>query len=163
MHPLLIDVFNEVDEVETEAAKLEEALVIIDRLEMQRDVVGWVLVQGVASVVEKVYGGYENAMQRIASSVDGNRVQHVDGWHVALLRRMSRPYQDIRPPFLKSDTLEILNALRAFRHRERNTYGSWLDVDKTLENARKIQGLVIFFRRDLQELSAYLSGEPDGG
>jgi hypothetical protein len=96
-------------------------------------------------------------MQRIAAIVDGNKVQHDDGWHVALLRRLSRPYGDVRPAVLSDDTFALLNGLRAFRHRERNTYGSWLDLDKTIENARTVPLLRRAFRRDLDALSAFLS------
>lgn len=163
MHPYLVDVLNEVEDVEAEAAKLDQALRQIDLCALQDDVVKWVVLQGLASVVEKLYTGYENAMQRIAAAVDGNSVQHDGSWHVALLRRMVRPYQDIRPPFLSEETYDHLNSLRAFRHRERNTYGSSLDVEKTLENARRVSLLVKAFRQDLFALSDYLSEDPSPG
>lgn len=159
MHPRLIDVLNEVEEVEIEAAKLDQAVNQIDVSQLRYDVMGWILLQGLASVIEKVYSGYENAMQRIAVTVDGNRIQHDEGWHVALLRRMARPYQGVRPAVLSHETYDLLNAVRGFRHRERNTYGSPLDVDRTLENARKVPLVVHAFRQDLNALSEYLSAE----
>ncbi|WP_368669462.1 hypothetical protein [Roseibium sp. RKSG952] len=80
--------------------------------------------------VEKIYTGYENVTQKIAATVDQNRVQKTQDWHVALIRRMTNPYEGIRPAFLELETAQVLQKLGAFRHRGRNTYGSNLNVEK---------------------------------
>ena len=57
----------------------------------------WLSTQGVASGIEKIYGGCERLMARIAAVVDLAPVSHGDGWHAALLRRMANPFPGAVP------------------------------------------------------------------
>ncbi len=155
MHDGLIDAFNELDDVATETQKLLQALAMVRSTpEMMSGTMGWLAVQGIASAVEKIYGGCERAMERIAKQVDGNPIEKHQSWHRALIVRMSHPYGVIRPPFLSPVTAATLDALRSFRHRERNSYGTDLDYRIVLELADEavlVQGQLTSELRNLSD------------
>jgi hypothetical protein len=90
-----------------------------------------------ASATEKIYTGCERVMTRIVAEIDGERVNKDDGWHQALLNRMKLPFQG-RGAVLTPDTHELLNRMRSFRHRERNTFGFDLDTTIVLERTREM-------------------------
>lgn len=158
MHPLLVDVLNQVEDAEAEASRLGEAVERSATIDLTDDpLVGWLLLQGVASAVEKIYSGYEQAMNRIAVTVDGAPVVPDGSWHRTLLSRMARPVPGVRPAVLSPSTAAALDALRAFRHRERNVYGSLLDRAKVMENVARVPVVVAGFRADLVALADHLN------
>jgi hypothetical protein len=79
-------------------------------------------------------------MARIASEVDQAPVMHADSWHRALLRRMANPFPEVRPAVISPACYDVMDALRAFRHRERSTYGIKLDLEIVLARARQATG-----------------------
>lgn len=97
----------------------------------------WLYVSALGSGIEKVYGGIEKALVRIARSIDGDVPEGAD-WHITLLRRMSRPGPTGRPSVLAPETRRQLDQLRAFRHRERNSYADDLRADLVLGMAAGI-------------------------
>jgi hypothetical protein len=153
----LIDAFLELETIEQELAKLALVLPDDDGLPPLADLDGWVRLQGIASVVEKAYSGLERVMERVCVEVDGAPLSRVADWHAALLRRMSHAYPNRRPALLAPETVDMLQRLRAFRHRERNTYGSGLLPDRVAEHARLVIAATPLFRRDLDALARALS------
>ena len=83
----------------------------------------------IASALEKVYSGIERCFLEIADEIDGQR-PHGESWHADLIRQMRLPIKGVRPALLDAATAELLDELRAFRHRERNLYGEELRRDK---------------------------------
>ena len=53
-------------------------------------------------------------MAMIASSVDGARVEHSEGWHISLLKRMANPFPDVRAAVISEQTYKALDRLRSF-------------------------------------------------
>jgi hypothetical protein len=49
---------------------------------------------------------------------------------------MSSPFPGVRDRVVSVRTLALLNNLRAFRHRERNSYATTLDLGIVIERAR---------------------------
>jgi hypothetical protein len=136
MHDLLIDATNELADVENETRKLADALALIrSNPEMFADTMGWLAVQGVASAIEKIYGGCERTMELLSKRIDGYPMEKTGSWHRSLVLRMTHPFGDARPAVLSAESAEVIDTLRAFRHRERNSYGSALDFDRVLELA----------------------------
>jgi hypothetical protein len=157
MHNGLIDAFNELDDVAVETQKLLQALALVRSTpEMMSGTMGWLAVQGIASAVEKLYSGCERAMERIAKQIDGNPIEKDQSWHRAIILRMSHPYGAVRPPFLSPLTAASLDAMRSFRHRERNSYGSDLDYRLVLELADAAVLVPGMLKSELQTLSAFL-------
>ena len=74
-----------------------------------------------------------------------NSVTDLSRWHTELLRRMALDIQGIRPALLSTESTELLNELRAFRHLFRHAYGVRLDssrVEQNLARARKLRSLL---------------------
>jgi hypothetical protein len=107
-----------------------------------------------ASASEKVYLGFERVMKIIVADVDGDPVTDRDGWHKALVRRLSEPYLDRRGPVLSARTVELIDGLRSFRHRARNSYG--IDLDLAAVAARAFETIEAFglFENDVTRFFA---------
>src|SRR4051812_12581054 len=123
MHPIFVDIESQWQQIATESAMLAGGL---DRFGQDTDVLRdpawrWLAVGGLASGVEKVYSGIERLLKLIATEIDG-AVPTGEDWHRRLLTRMAAPLPGARPAVLSDRTFAALNALRAFRHRERNSY-----------------------------------------
>ena len=97
----------------------------------------------------------------VVKTVDGKTIGSDEGWHRTLLLRMSSPFGDSRPAVLSQETLAELDKLRSFRHRERNSYGSALIVDRVLELAADAVLAPAMLTADLRRLAVFLErGKP---
>ena len=133
-----VDLENEIADVGKEVDMLASGLAIFQKGPADADPAwSWLAVQGLASGVEKIYTGCERIMAMIAASVDGARVERNEGWHISLLKRMANPFPDVRAAVISEQTYKVLDRLRSFRHRERNTYGLVLDTDIVVERANQ--------------------------
>lgn len=112
-----------------------------------------------ASAIEKIYSGCERVMLRVADRVDRHMIAKGEQWHRALVLRMAKPYRDIRPALLSEATYRRLDALRSFRHRERNTYGRMLDTESVLGIAYEAIEIPALLRTDLEALASALPTE----
>lgn len=146
MHPGYVDIENEFSEIEVEVDHLSARIARLDPREPPEDMQDrWEATVICASASEKVYTGCERVMARIATEVDGVAVSHSDGWHVALLRRMAKPYPGVRGPIISGECYAVLDKLRAFRHRERNNYGINLDFGIVVERGGEaVAGFAMF-------------------
>lgn len=61
-------------------------------------------------------------MEMIASEVDHSKMDHAEGWHMSLLKRMANPYPGVRKSVISGECYKALDQLRAFRHRQRNSW-----------------------------------------
>jgi hypothetical protein len=151
MRGIFVDIENELSDIANEVAMLTEA-VDVYRVESEQQSAAWkwLAVQGLASGVEKIYSGCERVMQMIASEVDGSKVDHTEGWHISLLKRMAHPFPGVRDHVISDNTFVALDGLRAFRHRQRNSYGLILDSQKVLERAGETKSAFEQFRADVR-------------
>jgi hypothetical protein len=118
--------------------------------------IAFLLKAGMASTVEKIYSGLEKCLVFIARDVDGLPIDSIAGWHKAVLLRMRAPHGDVRPAVLSPELFQHLNDLRAFRHRERNTYGSGLDMTPISDFVGSVSETISLFTKAIGELSAEL-------
>jgi hypothetical protein len=131
-----VDLENELADVGKEVDMLASGLAIFQASAADADPAwSWLAVQGLASGVEKIYTGCERIMAMIASSVDGARVEHTEGWHISLLKRMANSFPDVRAAVISEQTYKALDRLRSFGHSERDTYGLVLDTEIVVERA----------------------------
>jgi hypothetical protein len=114
----------------------------------------WEATHVCGSAAEKIYTGCERVMARLAAEVDQTPVVHPEGWHAALVRRMANPFPGVRGPIISRECHGLLDKLRAFRHRERNTYGINLDLEVVVERGNEAVSIFYRFR---QEVRAFLS------
>ena len=135
MHPICADIEEELERLATEAGHLRNRL---ERLAGETLRPGsqeeWEATGLCASAAEKIYTGCEKVMSRIAAEVDYSRIENDGAWHKSLLNRMSNPFGD-RPAIITADTRQLLDKMRAFRHRARNAYGFDLDSEIVFERA----------------------------
>jgi hypothetical protein len=99
--------------------------------------------------VEKVYSGCERVMEMVASEIDHSKVDHAEGWHTSLLKRMANSYPGVREAVISSGCYNALDQLRAFRHRHRNSYGLTLDRTIVLERAAQAKQAFDIFRSEI--------------
>ncbi|MBP2291825.1 hypothetical protein [Azospirillum rugosum] len=160
MHPIFADLDLEWRRVDEEGALLAEAVRRFrDDPAMRSDrVIRWLAVSGIASGVEKAYSGVERMLKMIASTIDGS-VPKDEAWHRTLLVRMGVALPAVRPPVLSGGTLSAFDRLRAFRHRERNSYVGDLDEERLLEVADTVPGALAAFRADLDSFRRALEAE----
>jgi hypothetical protein len=118
---------------------------------------GWLTVQGLASAVEKIYGGCERAMIVVTKSVDGQAIEAGEGWHRSLILRMANPCGASRPAALSAQTVAELDKLRSFRHRERNSYGSALKGERVIEIAAGTILVPAMMASELRQLAVFLN------
>lgn len=134
-----------------EAELLDRAVGIFraDRARAEDEARIWITLQGLASGITRLYSGCERVMSHLAKSADGVPIERVEGWHRALLMRMHQPFGAKRPGILSQECFDALDRLRAFRHRERNSYGSDLDGDIVAERAVEMVQAFALFERDV--------------
>ncbi|MBI3913442.1 MAG: antitoxin [Chloroflexi bacterium] len=76
---------------------------------------------GAALNLHGFYSGLERLFELTANVVDGSKPQSSE-WHRELLDRMAREISGIRPAVISTETLDLLDELRRFRHLIRNVY-----------------------------------------
>jgi hypothetical protein len=92
----------------------------------------------------------------VAKSVDGHAVEAGEGWHRSLILRMANPFGAARPAALSAETVAELDKLRAFRHRERNSYGSALKGQRVIEIAAGTILVPEMMASEFRRLAAFL-------
>lgn len=149
MQAISTDIENELAEIAREADLLARALELYTVSFREDEAWHWLAIQGIASAVEKIYTGCERVMALIADVVDGARIEHSEGWHGRLLRRIAYPYPERRRAVISQRCFDSLDQLRSFRHRERNSYGLSLDSEIVLERARFAGGAFQLFKSEV--------------
>ena len=148
-----VDVENELVDIASEVEMLSRGAAIFQSGSAGADQAwSWLAIQGLASGVEKIYTGCERIMAMVASDIDGARIEHGDGWHISLLKRMAHSFPNVREAVISNDTYKALDHLRSFRHRERNTYGLVLDAEIVIERANQTK---LAFEQFRSEISAF--------
>jgi hypothetical protein len=84
---------------------------------------------GIALNLHGFYSGCERIFTQIAEVVDGDLPRGED-WHRLLLERMKNELASIRPAVISTQTGELLDELRRFRHVVRNVYTHHLDPER---------------------------------
>jgi hypothetical protein len=159
VHPIFVDVRQDLEAAQREAAMVEQArLRYLEVLRASSDPVErWIHVNAVASGVEKVYSGVERGLLRIVRNIDRHVPEGAD-WHIVLLRRLANPLPDRRPSVLSPATTQQLNELRAFRHRERNSYVGELEPERVLDIAASLPSAVTAVVADIASFQEVLEG-----
>ena len=138
---LIAEVEMQLDKVEQVYAELE------DRAnQMRPDTPGQV--ESTAYQLHNLYNAIEDLFKIVANAFE-NSVTDLSRWHTELLRRMTLEIQGVRPALLSSESADLLNELRAFRHFFRHAYGVRLDFDRVERNLALARQLRPFLPRDV--------------
>jgi uncharacterized protein YutE (UPF0331/DUF86 family) len=100
-------------------------------------------IESTAYQLHNLYNAVEDLFKIVASAFE-NSVADLSRWHTELLRRMTLEIQGVRPALLSTESADLLNKLRAFRHFFRHAYGVRLESDRVDQNLwdyriRKVQ------------------------
>lgn len=154
-----VDIQNELADIAGEVQMLSRGAEICRSSPQDvEEALTWLTIQGLASGIEKIYTGCERVMAMIATDVDGAKIDHSEGWHISLLKRMAHPFPNVREAVISPECYKMLDRLRAFRHRERNTYGLTLDREIVLERAVQTKSAFEKFRSEVGALATKMSG-----
>jgi hypothetical protein len=121
----------------------------------------WIYVNAVASGIEKVHGGIERPLARMARHVD-RHVPEGPGCHADLLRRLSVEVPARRPAVISQAVHRGLDELRGFRHRERNSCVRDLDPRRVLEIAGGVAPTLEALGREVDRLLEALDPDAPG-
>jgi hypothetical protein len=82
--------------------------------------------ESVAYQLHNVYAAAETLLEIVATHFE-NHIADASRWHSALLLRMAQPIEGVRPALLSGEALQLLDALRGFRHFFRHAYATTID------------------------------------
>lgn len=88
--------------------------------------------RAVGSIFHDFYTSVENMFKIVARYIDESIPEGAE-WHLELLQQMATPIIKTRGPLISSQTKDLLNEFRGFRHVFRNVYGFNL-IGKRLES-----------------------------
>jgi hypothetical protein len=134
---------------------VQESEYLISALELSRDEsicaahrhLDVLVLMGMASAIEKCYSGMERLFKVLAENLD-DYVPKGDTWHKSLIDQMSSKVGQ-RDPVISADTAQGLHDLRAFRHRERNSYSLDLDKKRVMELGEQVFVVMVSLKNDL--------------
>jgi hypothetical protein len=109
-------------------------------------------IESAALHLQSFYTAVEQLFSRIAENINGS-VQESETWHVDLLRQMTYEIPGIRPPILRKGTHDLLDELRAFRHRVRNLYTYQLNPERVRD---LVHSLPFTFKSLSEDLEVFL-------
>lgn len=150
---LRFHVQSELDQLQKEAELLQSAMDLIDNpldnMVADRNI-STLILMGMASAIEKSYSGMERILKIVAENVD-DYVPKGDTWHKSLIDQMAAD-MDSRSRIIGLTTAQGLHTLRAFRHRERNSYSLDLDKARVLSLGKQVFPVVESLKTDLRKL-----------
>jgi hypothetical protein len=114
-------------------------------------------IESTAYQLHNLYGAAEDLFKIVASAFE-NSVTDLSRWHTELLHRMTLEIQGVRPALLSTESAELFDELRAFRHFFRHAYMRQLDfspVEQNLTRARQLRSLL---PRDVVQFLDQFSG-----
>jgi len=112
-------------------------------------------INSVALNLHSFYTGVERVLQLIAVEVDGG-VLGGPSWHAELLRQMTVDVPAVRPPVLRTQTVQELDEYRKFRHLIRNIYTTNIDPDRIGQLVAKLPNVYAQLHQDLEAFLAFL-------
>jgi len=139
--------------------ELEELQRVLDRIKE-----GWerarrsnddYYLDGVALNLHGFYSGFERIFTHIAETIDGE-LPHREDWHKLLLQQMKNEIPRIRPAVISSETGEILDDLRKFRHVVRNVYIHHIDPARLGKLVRSADQSFAQIKAELLAFAAFL-------
>lgn len=99
--------------------------------------------------VHSFYNGVENVLKRLAQEVDRS-VPGGEGWHQALLRRMTTAVSGVRPAVLRREMAASLEPYLGFRHFFRHSYTFELDWEKLRPLVERVEEVFEGFKGDVE-------------
>lgn len=127
MEAIIIDVENELKFIYGEINILKRKL---NRLKNEKDAENIDShIKAIALTLHSIYTGYEKILEILIKGIDGDMPTAID-YHTALLKRATYEIPEIRNRIISDETFNMLNMLRAYRHKLRRIYTYLLSSNK---------------------------------
>jgi len=127
---LIVDVENELKFISREIETLKRKR---ERLKNERDTENIDShIKAIALTLHSIYTGYEKVVEILIKGIDGDLPTAID-YHTALLKRATYEIPEVRPPIISEETFNLLNVLRAYRHKLRRTYTYLISPHKVID------------------------------
>lgn len=153
MEILIFDIENDFKFVQKEVDSIKRKL---ERLKSEKDVENIDShIKAIASTLHSIYSGYENILERIIRTVDGE-IPAGKEYHLWLLKRASFPIDNIRPAIISTETFMILEELRTYRHKFRNIYLYLLSPERIIELAHLGIKSKELFEKDFNAFKSFI-------
>lgn len=129
MEALIVDVENEIKFIYREIEILKRKK---ERIETEKDPENLDShVKAIALTLHSIYTGYEKILEMLVKGIDGDIPTATD-YHTALLKRATYTIPNVRPEIISEETFNLLNALRAYRHKLRRIYTYFISPTKII-------------------------------
>ncbi len=115
-------------------------------------------IKAIAGSLHSIYSGYENIIERIVRTIDGDIPSGRD-YHLMLLKRALNPIEGLRPPIISIETFRLLDELRTYRHKFRNIYLYLLSAKRIIELAHTGLDSFHHFEKDINAFKRFLMSE----
>jgi hypothetical protein len=150
---LIIDVENELDFISREIDILKRKKAKIqtetdpDNLDSH--------IKAIALTLHSVFTGYEKILEILIKGIDGDTPAATD-YHSALLKRATYEIPKVRPRIISDESFQLLNMLRAHRHKLRRIYTYLISPPKILNLTDVAIRSYDLFKSDWETLKGYL-------
>ena len=153
MEALIVDVENELDFISREIETLKKKKAKI-RTEKDPDNLDS-HVKAIALMLHSIYSGYEKVLEILIKGIDGDTPAATD-YHTALLKRATYEIPNVRPRIISEESFQLLNTLRAYRHKLRRIYTYLISPPKILNLTDAAIHSYDLFKSDWEKLKGYL-------
>ena len=153
MEALIVDVENELKFISREIETLKRKR---ERLKNERDTENIDShIKAIALTLHSIYTGYEKVVEILIKGIDGDLPTAID-YHTALLKRATYEIPEVRPPIISEETFNLLNVLRAYRHKLRRTYTYLISPHKVIDLTEMAVKSWEFLNKDWESFKKYL-------
>ena len=153
MEALIVDVESELKFISREIETLKRKR---ERLKNERDTENIDShIKAIALTLHSIYTGYEKVVEILIKGIDGDLPTAID-YHTALLKRATYEIPEVRPPIISEETFNLLNVLRAYRHKLRRTYTYLISPHKVIDLTEMAVKSWEFLNKDWESFKKYL-------
>jgi len=150
---LIVDVESELKFISREIETLKRKR---ERLKDERDTENIDShIKAIALTLHSIYTGYEKIVEILIKGIDGDLPTAID-YHTALLKRATYEIPEVRPPIISEETFNLLNVLRAYRHKLRRTYTYLISPHKVIDLTEMAVKSWEFLNKDWESFKKYL-------
>ncbi len=146
-------------EVAEQMKKIEQVYEVLENRADQMQPNNFGLIDSTAYQLHNLYSAAEELFKIVASAFE-NSVTDFSRWHTELLPRMTLDIQGVRPALLSTESTELLDELRAFRHVFRHAYMKQLDFGRVEQNLVRARQLHSLLPRDIAHFLQQLTQKP---
>jgi hypothetical protein len=150
-------IHQDLAQIERGVDRVELAILTRNTIEVE----GELLLDSAALNLHDFYNGLERIFIEIASHIDQTVPSGTDS-HRALLRQMTIPLPELRPPVLSMETAAALDEYLRFRHVVRHTYAFGLDPERVEQLTSRLRPVFRAVDADLAAFVTFLERVANG-